>query len=166
MVGFGARVGVGLTAIVALAVARPTTSGAQGKHVVGGGRVAGIAPPPPVVVQPGNQPSGFDQFSSPISGSGTVHGRVPVVVLPDGRVFANFGYGYEQVVRTCSSSVVIQPNAAVQSGPVQPVVTQPAPAQATASEQMLGVTRPGAHQQADLNPCWSSQAGMIYVFRR
>ena len=62
----------------------PSLVGAQDRHVVGGGRVAGIAPaPPPVIVlQPGFG-SGFQQFGGPIVGG------VPLVILPDGRVFGH-----------------------------------------------------------------------------
>lgn len=66
---------------------------------------------------------------------------VPAVVTADGRVFANFGYGFEQVYRSCASAVVVgQPTVVAGNGvvlsPQRPTYTQPVPNQQTASQQM------------------------------
>ena len=183
-------------AAVSILVSVASTASAQrrDRHVVDGGRVALIAPSPtPVVVVAPR--SGF--YGSPYAyqygyapygyfPNAAIVQNIPVVMLQDGRVFANFGYGYEQVVRTCTpggiapivrgyqpvttGSTIVQPTA------VQPIVTQPAPAQATASEQMLArALSPAAVVTAVPGPlavqlvtpsCWSSYAGSVFVFRR
>lgn len=66
---------------------------------------------------------------------------VPAVVLGDGRVFANFGFGYEQVFRSCSGAVVVgQPAVVGGNGvvlsPQAPTYTQPVPNQQTSSQIM------------------------------
>jgi hypothetical protein len=48
---------------------------------------------------------------------------MPVVIFPDGRVFAQFGNGFEQVVRGCPGGTAII--SSVLPGPVQPRVVQP-----------------------------------------
>lgn len=55
-------------------------------------RVAGIAPPPPPAPQP------LSNFAEP---GQTVFRRIPALVTPDGRVFVNYGYGYEEVMPSC-----------------------------------------------------------------
>ncbi|HYC50312.1 MAG TPA: hypothetical protein VEB19_04295 [Gemmatimonadaceae bacterium] len=72
---------------------------------------------------------------------------IPAVLLADGSVYANFGYGYEPVYRSCYSGGVVvgQPlvgepavigsNGVVLS-PARPTYTQPVPNQQTASQQM------------------------------
>ena len=148
-------------------------------------RVAGIAPPPAAVLVVPNQqvfiPRGF-----------SIVGNVPVVTLTDGRVFANFGNGFEQIVRNCSALVtfvnpqVIQP-AVVQPVVVQPVVlapsttvatqpippipyTQPWPNQATASQEMLAAAGQQAliSQSTVINSttCFSGNGqGQVFIAR-
>src|SRR4051812_16437131 len=41
-------------------------------------------------------------FAQPVAVS-----LAPVVLMSDGSIFANFGYGFERVARTCSSSLVV-----------------------------------------------------------
>jgi hypothetical protein len=112
-----------------------TTSGRTGD----GGSVAGITPAPPVVAIPG---------TSLVMTAPANAGGAPVVLLPDGRLFANFGRGYEQVVQPCGyyvpyadygygvvydAGTELQPmqpqpaQGAVQPVVVQPSVTQPSP---------------------------------------
>ena len=164
------------------------------RHVVNGGRVALIAPAPApvVVVAPRHgfygSPYAYQYGYSPYGyfPSAAIVQNIPVVMLQDGRVFANFGYGYEQVVRTCAPSGVVpvvtgyasvpRGSTIVQPTPMQPVVTQPAPAQPTASEQMLAralspatvVTAiPGPLAVQLVTPsCWSHYGGSVFVFRR
>ena len=142
-------------------------------------RAAGIAPPPPVAQSPygGTNPA-------PV-----VYGSVPVFVTTDGRVFANFGYGYEEVVRACGhyqapsgpssyrpgqSSDQQSPSSTpstYEPSTFGPGNTQPAPAQPTESERMLPAghapPNPGAGQQrARSSACYSSdQRGRIIVIR-
>src|SRR5215208_3114982 len=114
---------VTLAAAAAVGIAGVTsTSGAQKTRAPEAPRVAGIAPAP----QPPPPPS----RSQPSRHSGNVFlGAVPVIVFTDGRVFADFGRGYEQVVNVCSAGnafVAQSPgNGVVQPSVVQPAVVQP-----------------------------------------
>src|ERR1043165_6605667 len=92
MIGLRVRLVGECAALVALATLLPAFARAQDRHVVGGGRVAGIAPPPPPapIIQPGFSQPGFSQIGYQPYGAPVV-GSVPVVVYPDGRVFADFG---------------------------------------------------------------------------
>ena len=114
---------------------------AQRTGVAAAGRIAGIAAP---VVR-------VDRIVAPPPGSFLI-GGVPVVVLSDGRMFADFGYGYERITRGCGGAALFVQSAAipVQPAVVQPTVAQPSagvserlpytppvPAQQTASQQML-----------------------------
>ena len=92
---------------------------------------------------------------------------VPILTLPDGRVFADFGYGFEQVV-TQLRRVRDRATLAVPVGSCRPTGgTQPAPAQPTGSEQMLN-TRPVNGVSVTNTPaatsCWSNQAGSYRSF--
>lgn len=177
-----------MAAVLAAGVAIVSTLGAQ--HIkatpvapASGARVAGIAPPPPViVVQPGYVQPGYVQPAMPYYAS------IPVIVFPDGRIFANFGYGYEQVVTACGTAlgVVVAQNLVdpglVQPTVVQPTVTQPSintplpytppvPAQQTESQRMLGQQAPPQqYGQAVVqggHGCWSMDSrGRVYVGRR
>ena len=148
-------------AAVAAFVALPALAEAQDRRVVNPPtRKAIIAPAPaqaPAPGQPGVDPNRPRLWS------------VPILTLPDGRVYADFGYGFEQVVSSCAASLAVQPSPAPSATPTQPVVTQPAPAQATTSEQMLN-TRPANSASVTNTPaassCWSTEAGSIQVFRR
>jgi hypothetical protein len=112
-----------------------------------------------------------------------LYGNLPVVVLTDGRVFADFGRGYEQIVNRCTTVVntsvfptpVVQPSV-VQPTVVQPTISQPqpytppVPNQQTASQQMLQQTngQPFAGQSNFVNTqaCWTgSNAGLVYIWR-
>ena len=52
-------------------------------------RIASIAPPPSTQTVPNYQ---YGE---------TVFGNLPAIFTSDGRVLVNFGYGYEQIARTC-----------------------------------------------------------------
>lgn len=119
------------------------------QHVAGPkGTVAGIAPPPPPAPVPQPQSSLFypppGQF---------LYGSIPVVVFPDGRVYADFGYGYEQITRNCAAQQYVQPNTAVQPLPVQPAPGAP-------------VTTPATSQQQVAGPCWTTDARGQFSVRR
>jgi hypothetical protein len=145
-------------------------------------RVAGIAPPPPAQTTAGAANS-----------SSVMYGSVPVLVTADGRIYANFGYGYEQVIRSCgfhpaaSSTPAYRPSnvPSNQSAGAQPSTTpptyqpstfgpgntQPAPAQPTESERMLpqGYAPPNAgagQQRAGSTACYTTDPrGQIIVIR-
>ena len=95
---------------------------------------------------------------------------VPALLMSDGSIFANFGFGYEPVIRSCS---------AVVSAPVQRIAsngvslgksnampyTPAVPNQMTASQQMIanGTRLSGPAQLA----CFSRDAaGRVFVYRR
>ena len=114
---------------------------AQRTGVAAAGQVAGIAAP---VVR-------AERIVAPPPGSFVI-GGVPVIVFPDGRMFADFGYGYEPITRGCGGAALYMQSVAVPVQPavVQPTVAQPSagtserlpytppvPAQQTASQQML-----------------------------
>jgi hypothetical protein len=184
---FAAGIAIPASAQVVHTTTKQTTTivSTSGRTGTAAGTVAAIAPPPATVLVVPNQqvfiPRGF-----------SIVGNVPVVTLTDGRVFANFGNGFEQIIRNCSALVtfvnpqVIQP-AVVQPVVVQPVVLQPSstvatqpippipytqqwPNQATASQEMLAA----AGQQAliaqstviNSTTCFSGNGrGQVFIAR-
>jgi hypothetical protein len=169
-------------AFVALAIIfAPTAALAQydGKafRLPAGGAAAGargvVQKPQPqvIVVQPssqhrlhGNRTTVFPRQSSVV--------WVPAVVIGDGRVFANFGYGFEQVFRSCAGAVVVgQPTVIAGNGvvltPPAPTYTQPVPNQQTASQQMAAGNRAQATVIAPAySTCFSPHSsGGVIVYR-
>ena len=167
------RIGPTIIAVAGLVIA-PAAARAQHTKAAASGRVAGIAPAPVIV--------------NPIVAPGTfLTGSVPVIISPDGRVFANFGGGFQQIVTACGTSNGIVVSNAQSAGLVQPTVVQPSvsqpgivagplpftpavPNQQTAS-QMLG--QPAAPVQAQQQfvvgnrTCWSSDGrGRVFVGRQ
>ena len=167
-----------LIAVLACLAASPAGVVAQ-QPASTGGRIAGIAPAPaPTPPENARARRGPAFF-----------GNIPVVVLSDGRVFADFGRGFEQVVHWCGVPASFDGQTAqslVQPTVVQPTVVQPSasvtqplpytppvPSQPTASQQML----PQATQQAQLaqatrstlvntEMCWSNDPrGRVFVGR-
>jgi hypothetical protein len=150
---------------------------AHGQHTkaAASGRVAGIAPAP-VIVAPIVAPGRF------------LTGGVPIIISPDGRVFANFGAGFEQIVTACGSSNGIVVTNAQSGGLVQPTVLQPTvsqpgivveplpftpavPNQQTASQQMLGQSSVPVQTQQQVvvgnRACWSTDGrGQVFVGRQ
>jgi hypothetical protein len=165
-----------LAAPLGAQVVHTRAGAAAGGVAATGQRVAAIAPAPqPVYLAPGNLyvPPGM-----------ALYGNLPVVVLTDGRVFADFGRGYEQVIRSCNTVVnySVFPNPVVQPSVVQPTVTQPTisqplpynptlPNQQTASQQMLpqqSNTQVFAGQSTIVNSqaCWTGNgSGLVYIAR-
>lgn len=153
----------------------PSTNSATGTTAP---RIAAVVPPPATIVVANN--SVF--FVPP----GSYIANVPVVALPDGRVFADFGRGFEQVVRGCGSGTAFvtsvlpapaQP-AVIQPTVVQPpvVVTQPAPYNPPiAGEQTVyqplnamtgGQVIAGQSMIVNSAACWAvSDRGQVFVFR-
>ena len=104
------------------------------------------------------------------------NGAVPLrviraVLMSDGSIVADFGFGLERVVRACSSEAANMPLRIVASGsansqPVpqlQPVPgMQPAPAQMTASQQMA---QHAPSQAAQVSCHLRDQSGHIFATR-
>ena len=177
-----------MTLATVLTVALATTqSAAQTVHIRSAagsaGAVAAIAPPPPVVVAPGYYRG---TYGNPGYTSGMAfYSNLPIVVLPDGRVYADFGRGYERIARGCNAqpsySVPVQVG---QQNVTQPTVyqpsvgvsqplpyTPPAPNQQTASQQMLNQSNPQALAiQSNLvnqQSCWSGNGrGQVSIARQ
>ena len=73
------------------------------------------------------------------------YGYVPTMVGQDGNVYANFGYGYERVLRQCTMQQTVQQPRVQQPTPQaysQPELTQPVPRPQTASPA-TGAQQPG-----------------------
>ena len=143
-------------------------------------RIAVVAPPQQFVFVNATQSLLFPATTS-------LFFSLPMFVLPDGRVFANFGNGFEQIVRPCSAffPVVSAFQPVVQTTVVQPVVVQPVPGQptaqpvlytppvpnqTTASQVMLSVAQQQtlATQSTLINSqaCWATNSnGQLFVAR-
>lgn len=188
------------TAIIAamIVAASAHIAAAQGRHVnPHAGRVAGMAPAPAAAPQPVYpRRYGAGAYGTPVYGGGygsPVVASIPVVLMPDGRIFADFGYGYEPVLRSCATAAApvayttaptqysppayAAPTYSVPSYGPQPF-DQPAPAQPTAADQMLGAhlgqpsaqPAPGAGravQRPVISACWATDAyGRVFVVRQ
>lgn len=98
---------------------------------------------------------------------------VPAVLMSDGSVFADFGFGFEQVLRSCSNSLVvgeltvIGSNGVVLSQPAAPSHMQPVPNHPTASQQNLSTARRTGPTSAPAQlACFNRDAaGRVFVFR-
>jgi hypothetical protein len=98
---------------------------------------------------------------------------IPAIIMSDGTVVADFGFGFEPVVRSCSGVVVVgQPRVMASNGVVlsqgTPSYTQPVPAQTTPSQQILPSAqgRNGIVSAAAQTACFSRDAtGRVVVFR-
>jgi hypothetical protein len=99
---------------------------------------------------------------------------IPAIVLSDGTVVANFGFGFEPVFRSCGGVVVVgEPRVVAGNGVIlsagTPTYTQPVPNQATASQQLLSSNQ--SINAANLSAAAQSAcfgrdgAGRIVVFR-
>ena len=106
----GATMSIGWPAMP-LAQQTPVTSG----------RVAGIAPAP--AQAPINSRS---SFTAPLT---FLFGNIPVTVFRDGRVFADFGLGWEEVARSCTLPVSYGVPGISAPPLIQPVALQPTPIQ-------------------------------------
>jgi hypothetical protein len=175
-----------ITAIVVSATAATVASAQRTQHTVPTTppRTAAIAP------APSPQRSGYSREGSFANGygqGGYGHGAfrydVPILLMRDGRVFADFGRGWEQVRRSCafptagySSEQIVSPSGPRQPVVVQPTVTQPSapgvqrlpytppvPAQQTPSQQMA--EQGGRFPQANGfgESCWAMSNGRIIV---
>lgn len=160
------------------AVASAQSSGRVFRLPPGGssGSTRGVVQPKPqqvIVVQPSVHPGRVNHHRTTVFPRQSSVIWVPAVVTADGRVFANFGYGFEQVFRSCAAGVVVgQPSVIAGNGlvlnPQAPTYTQPVPNQQTASQQMA--TRGDNAQTIVTAPahatCFSSHSsGGVIVYR-
>jgi hypothetical protein len=166
-------------AIAAVAVAAaPAAMLAQHTKAANPPRIAAIAPPPPTQSTAGSGRS----FRS---GRMSFSDNFPIAVLSDGRVFANFGRGFEAVTRACGSTdafggregrdrvipgtypvqpVVVQPSVSQPTVGVSPPLpfTPPVPNQQTASQQMIQqITQPAqtTERRSGAESCWAVGPG-------
>ena len=90
---------------------------------------------------------------------------VPAVLMSDGTVWANFGFGFEPVIRSCGAAIVVSRPAVVAGNgafiqqPSRPTFTQPVPMQPTASQQMVSAT-----QRPQVSPVQMSHASQLACF--
>jgi hypothetical protein len=160
-----------MMAVAALVIA-PVAAHAQHTKAAASGRIAGIAPPPVTIVV--NQVFIRGTFFT---------GAVPIVVSPDGRVFANFGGGFEQVVTACGVSTGSFVTNELSTGSVQPAVVQPSAIQpgiapsllpftpAIPNPQMFGSQGVPLQSQQQVivgnRACWSSDGhGQVLIGRQ
>jgi hypothetical protein len=172
-----------------LAIAAPLSLWAQVVHTMpssaagsvgsAAGTVAGIAPPPQTfIIVTGN-----DRFVGPVAnGSTVIFANIPAFVLTDGRVFANFGRGIEQVVRACGG--LLNTSGSLFESNAQPVVSQPTviqpvagatqplpftpnvPNEPTISQQMLVQALATGPVLVNANSCWAAnRVGQVFVTR-
>jgi hypothetical protein len=96
---------------------------------------------------------------------------VPAILMSDGSIFANFGFGYEPVIRSCNAVVVtgqvqrIGANGVVLTQSNALPYTQPVPNPITASQQMIA----SGHRlsgPAQLSCFTRDAAGRVFVYRR
>jgi hypothetical protein len=126
---------------------------------------------PPLIVQPSVYSRRFHPNRTTVFPRQSSVNFVPAIVTNDGRVFANFGFGYEQVFRSCAGGVVVgQPSVVAGNGlvltPQAPTYTQPVPNQQTASQLMAA----GKHAQTIVAPAYSTcfspySSGGVIVYR-
>jgi len=175
--------------VVSALFASPTLASAQHTKTptTTPARIAAVSPPPPVVpaVSPVVRRNGFYGgtfyggafyggafyggafYGGAFYGTGR-YGPAPLVLLTDGRAFADFGYGYQQVIDPCGSTTY---NAQIvsASGANQPVVVQPSIRQPSAeviSNPSLPSpsTMPANNSSTEVSashpghPCWSLQS--------
>jgi hypothetical protein len=160
---------VRMIAVAALVIA-PAAAHAQHTKASASGRIAGIAPPPVVIVV------------NPVFFRGAfLTDAVPIIVSSDGRVFANFGGGFEQVVTACGVSTGNGVANGLSTGLVQPAVVQPSAIQpgiapsalpftpSIPNQQMFGSPPLQTQQQVIVGSraCWSTDGrGQVFVGRQ
>jgi len=167
---------MGFRAIIFCAAALGSSSALAAQHPepASAGRIAGIAPPPAVALV--NPPSSFGLQSL------VVFVNIPIFVFADGRVFADFGYGYEHVARSCALSVsyVLTNGVPLQPTVVQPSVVQPSvptstltmpatqpPVQPTVTQPMTAPSfQPAQGVPLNTQSCWVvDNNGRVFIGR-
>jgi hypothetical protein len=113
---------VALSLLVAPAVASAQYDGTVFRLPPGSssGSARGVVQPkaqPQLLVQPSVRSRRFHPNRTTIFPRQSSVDFVPAIVTNDGRVFANFGFGYEQVFRACAGGVVVgQPSVIAGNG--------------------------------------------------
>jgi len=145
-------------------------------------RIAGIAPATTLIVV-----SGDEAFFTPLPNNAVIFANVPAFVLPDGRVFANFGNGIQQVIQPCLNVVtgtVLNTSGNLFVNNAQPVVEQPVvvqppagasqplpftpnvPNQLTISQQMLVQALTTGPVVVNTASCFAAnRVGQVFVTR-
>ena len=124
------------------------------------GAVAAIAPAPPPPPPPGQAyfPQGQSYYPPP---GRFLYGSIPVVVFPDGRIYADFGWGWEPVTRNCA----VARGYATPPAPQVPAVVQPQVIQPQAGVNQT-TPNPPASQALGSQSCWSMDArGQVVITR-
>jgi hypothetical protein len=130
------------SAVVPVAAQAQLVNGEWRLPASGGGTraVQPATPQPQVIVVPGQR---YYPQTTVFPRRVAAYTLVPAILMADGSVLADFGFGYEPVYRSCSGTLVTgQPtivggNGVVLNAPQAPTYTQPVPNQQTASQQML-----------------------------
>lgn len=167
------RLDLGTVLMAALVVATPVGAQTGGKFTLPAQKAVRqgveVRPAQTVVVDPYNY---YRNPSYPMQPVPVQFTLVPAILMSDGSIFANFGFGYEPIVRSCHAVTVVR-------GPVQRIgsngvvlgqsnalpYTQPVPNQMTASQQMLA----NGHRlsgPAQLSCFTRDAAGRVFVYRR
>lgn len=164
------RLDMGMTLVAAMLCAAPVGAQSGGKFSLPpqGAVRQGVEarPPQTVVADPYNYYRNPSYPAQPVQFT-----LVPAILMSDGSIFANFGYGYEPVIRSCSAVVVTGQTQRIAAGgvtlsqqnamPYTPAV----PNQVTASQQMIanGTRVSGP---AQLSCFTRDAAGRVFVYRR
>jgi hypothetical protein len=140
-----------------IASASAQMSGGVATMPLGGstGRRAVIREAPPQVVVPNphtnpSHPSYYNSAPQPVAFT-----LVPAIIMSDGSIYGNFGFGYEPVLRSCSAVVIVtgQPQRIASNGTV---LSNPNPTRMTSTLSAPAQTA-----------CFSrDQFGRVFVYRR
>ena len=137
-----AACGVALAAAPALAQGRPLPLQKPPTHAqIGTGQATAPRAAQRGPSERGRRGGGYDR-----GWSGYGSGYVPMMIGQDGNVYANFGYGYERVLRQCTMQQTVQQT--VQ----QPRVQQPTPQAYSQPELTQPVPRPQTASPATGTP--------------
>lgn len=166
------RLDLGTVLTVALAAAAPLGAQNGGKFSLPNQAVRqGVEARPPQTVVMADPYNYYRNPSYPMQPVPVQFTLVPAILMSDGSIFANFGFGYEPVIRSCNAVVVtgqvqrIGANGVVLAQSSALPYTQPVPNQMTASQQMI------AHGHrlsapAQLSCFTRDAAGRVFVYRR
>lgn len=171
--------GMALTAAPALAQGRPLPPQKPPTHAQVG---TGHASAPRAAERGPSERGARRERGGSYYRGGSGYGYVPVMIGQDGNVYANFGYGYERVLRQCTSAQQVQQPRVQQPTPQaysQPELTQPVPrpqtaSPATAAQPSLSGLTSGNTQAMHVGPptqlaaaaCWSPMANGNATVRR
>ena len=167
------RLDLGTTLLAALAFAVPLGAQQGGKFSLpaqGAVRQGVEARPQPtvVVVTPNSY---YHNPSYPTQPRPVLFTLVPALLMSDGSIFANFGFGYEPVIRSCGATYVTRPvqvvgaNGVVLGTSNAMPYTPPVPNQMTASQQMIANGQ-RLSAPAQLACFTRDAAGRVFVYRR